>query len=367
MRFRFLVDESSVQGAAWEYLSHDMREAHLSLLFRLYYGMRPFIPLGIRHRLQRHRPVTCGPNWFMPDTFIKTMCDAVGRGNSLPIIHPWPDNARFAFVLTHDVESSTGLKNIERIAAMEEELGFRSSWNFVPHRYRIDMGLIADLQRRGFEIGVHGFNHDGRLYNSLREFRRRVPAMQRALKKFGAVGFRSPMAHRNLDWLQALDIEYDSSCFDVDPYQPMPGGVGAVWPFMFGRFVELPYTLPQDHTLFVVRGECDASTWSRKLHFLSRTSGLALMLTHPDYLATDELRNVYRGFLEHVKCNEQYWHALPIDVARWWQIRDATTMKLLSTGEWTITGPAPDRTSVSAIDVDGDSLCLRLIQKTRAL
>jgi peptidoglycan/xylan/chitin deacetylase (PgdA/CDA1 family) len=366
MRFRFLIDESGVQAAARRYLVRDMQQARLSLLFRLYYHVRRLVPMRLRRELQKHRPVACGPDWFIPSGFVKTIRDTIGRGNQLTVIHPWPDNACFGFVLTHDVESADGLRNVERLAAIEEDLGFRSSWNFVPYKYRIDMGLIADLRQRGFEIGIHGYNHDGRLYSSLREFRRRVPAIQDALRKFSAVGFRSPMVHRNLDWLQALDIEYDASCFDIDPYQPMPGGVGAVWPFVFGRFVELPYTMPQDHTVFNVREENSSDTWTRKIDFISRISGLALMLTHPDYLRTDQLRGVYRGFLDHVRCQGQYWHALPRDVARWWQIRDATTTHRLPSGEWTISGPSPDRASIAAIDVDGDALQLRVVQKTQA-
>jgi hypothetical protein len=122
--------------------------------------------------------------------------------------------------------------------------------------------------------------------------------------------------------MQMLDIEYDSSCFDTDPFQAMPGGIGSLWPLVTGRFVELPYTLPQDHTLLIGLGETTDRIWTEKLSMIARWSGMALMLTHPDYLDTVERRELYRGFLTKVRDANGYWHALPRDVARWWRTRE---------------------------------------------
>jgi hypothetical protein len=44
----------------------------------------------------------------------------------------WPEGKKFAFVLTHDVENCAGLANYRSLAHLEIELGFRSSFNFVP-------------------------------------------------------------------------------------------------------------------------------------------------------------------------------------------------------------------------------------------
>ena len=105
------------------------------------------------------------------------------------------------------------------------------------------------------------------------------------------------MVHRNLDWFQTLAAEYDASCFDIDPFQAMAGGVGGVWPFLVGKFVELPYTLPQDHTLFIALGDTTNSIWIRKLEYLRPLAGMALMLTHPDYLMDEHCVDAYRQFL----------------------------------------------------------------------
>jgi peptidoglycan/xylan/chitin deacetylase (PgdA/CDA1 family) len=252
-------------------------------------------------------------------------------------------------VPTHDVETADGMKRIEAIANLEERLGFRSSWNIVPHKYPVDRGLLRDLQHRGFEIGVHGYNHDGKLFLSRAMFDRRSPAINAAIRSLGAVGFRAPMVHRNLNWLQALDIEYDASCFDADPYQAMPGGVGGVWPFIAGRFVELPYTLPQDHSLFVALNERDGRIWEEKLKYVARLGGMALVITHPDYLDADFRIDAYRGLLEQAREMAGMWSVLPAEVAAWWRQRDASTAWRDADGEWRIEGPAAARGRAAAL------------------
>jgi peptidoglycan/xylan/chitin deacetylase (PgdA/CDA1 family) len=259
------------------------------------------------------------------------------------MIHPWPDGAQFSFVLTHDVETADGMRRIAAIADLEEELGMRSSWNIVPHKYPLDWGLIRDLQDRGFEIGVHGYNHDGKLFTSRSTFRRRTPAMNAALTDFDAVGFRAPMVHRNLEWLQSLNVDYDASCFDVDPFQSMPGGVGGMWPFIAGKFVELPYTLPQDHIVFIALGERDGRIWQAKLDYISRLCGMALIITHPDYLDSELRIGLYRDLMLRAREMAGVWHALPKDVAAWWRERDESQLAMGTDGSYFVQGPAANR------------------------
>jgi peptidoglycan/xylan/chitin deacetylase (PgdA/CDA1 family) len=333
-----------------EALAADISGAQLSRMFRTYYALRGLLPLRLRQMLQRFRRVTVAPRWAYPDDFIQTLAARLPQcDDPLTVIHPWPDQLAFAFVLTHDVETADGMRQIRQIADLEEELGFRSSWNFVPYKYAIDRGLLRELTERGFEIGVHGYNHDGRLFASRAEFDRRVPAINDALRSWGAVGFRAPMVHRNLRWMQSLEIQYDASCFDSDPYQAMPGGVGGVWPFIAGRFVELPYTLPQDHTLLIVRNERDYRLWSEKLAYLSELNGMALAITHPDYLDSPRRLDLYRGLLCGARDLAGMWHALPRQVAAWWRLRDVLKLRKTAAGNWEIEGPAASRARLATI------------------
>ena len=319
IRGRFFPEETAAADVLLRTFHHDQASATLSAAFRLYYLLRPFIPIPLRQKLQRSRNsgLDAAPDWFVPPA-LEEFQAAVNE--PIHIVHPWPDASGYAFVLTHDVETADGFSRIAKLADIEEEAGFRSSWNLVPHKYPIDRGLVDDLQSRGFEIGIHGYNHDGRLFASKAVFDRRALAINRALEEYNSVGFRAPMVHRNLGWLQSLNVEYDASCFDVDPFQAMPGGTGSLWPFFVGRFVELPYTLPQDHTLFVTLGHDHTGVWKKKLDLIRASAGMALMLTHPDYLGDRQL-GLYSDFLAQVR-HTDYWHALPRDVAAWWRHRD---------------------------------------------
>src|SRR5206468_2742531 len=91
-------------------------------------------------------------------------------------------------------------------------------------------------------------------------------------------------------------------------------------------YVELPYTLPQDSTLFLVLGETSIDTWVRKLDWVAQHGGLALVIVHPDYMNFDGRRSpseyraqLYQDFLKYVanRYRSKCWFALPRDVAKY--------------------------------------------------
>lgn len=231
----------------------------------------------------------------------------------------YPNGYQFAVVLTHDVETEEGLRRVPKIIELECRYGLRSSWNIVPFKYPVDPGILQEIRSAGHEIGVHGYNHDGRLFWSHSEFNRRAQKINEILKEWGAVGFRAPMVHRNLTWMQKLDVLYDASCFDYDMFQPFPGGVKSIWPFIAGHIVELPYTLPQDHTLFIVLNQKDATLWRTKADWLIQHRGVLLLITHPDYLDSAERCAVYEEFLDYLVKKEGGWKALPRELASFWR------------------------------------------------
>lgn len=263
----------------------------------------------------------------------------------------WPDHKKFGFVLTHDVESAAGLRRCRELMHLEMEMGFRSSFNFVPEGdYRVPRELREELQANGFEIGIHDLNHDGRLYQSRRDFNQKAARINEYLREWKAVGFRSAFMMNNLDWLHELQIQYDASTFDTDPFEPQPEGRHTIFPFWVPSpsapksegegngstsasrpngsrpgYVELPYTLPQDSTLFLLLREGTSEVWMNKLSWLAANGGMVLLDTHPDYMSFSKTRpdmgeypvGFYRSFLEHIRSEYagQYWHALPSEVA----------------------------------------------------
>jgi hypothetical protein len=146
--------------------------------------------------------------------------------------------------------------------------------------------------------------------------------MRAAAERWGAVGFRAPATQRRWEWMPLLGFDYDSSYPDTDPYEPQAGGCCSSVPFFNGELVELPITVPQDHTVFEILGGEDESLWIEKIEFLRARGGMALMLTHPDYLPEGGLAfRAYERVLARYADDTTAWKALPRDVAAWWRRR----------------------------------------------
>lgn len=246
----------------------------------------------------------------------------------------WYQGKKFALVLTHDVEQRAGHDRCVDLMNIEKELGFVSSFNFVPERYKVDKDLREKLVKNGFEIGVHGLKHDGKLFRSKKIFNERALKINKYLAEWDAVGFRAPAMHHNLEWIAELNIEYDLSTFDTDPFEPQSDGVGTVFPFWYESkadhrkgYVEMPYTLVQDFTLLVLMREKDCSIWKRKLDWVVEKNGMVLLNVHPDYIEFNNSDkeyekfpvNIYTDFLRYVKNKYagEYWNPLPKDLARY--------------------------------------------------
>lgn len=238
----------------------------------------------------------------------------------------WKDNKKFAFVLTHDVELQGGHDKSLQLMRLEKNLGFRSSFNFVPERYRVSSIVREELVRNGFEVGVHGLNHDGKLFSSREIFLKRAKKINEYLKQWNSVGFRAPAMHHNLEWQHDLNIKYDLSTFDTDPFEPQPDGVGTIFPFFVKNnystygYWEFPYTLVQDFTLLILMKEETIDIWKKKLDWIADKGGMALLNIHPDYINFNNEKKVeefpvklYEDLLSYVskKYKDEYWNPLP--------------------------------------------------------
>lgn len=308
------------------------------LLRDLYYLIKPTLPRRLRMMLRRRYA-----------TRIRSRSAGVWpilqEAGNRPAGWPgWPGQHRFAFVLTHDVEGVRGLEQCRRLAELEMRLGFRSSFNFVPDGdYSATAELRGWLQDHGFEVGVHDLHHNGRLYSDRAGFARKAARINQYVREWNASGFRSGFMHHNLDWLGDLDVLYDSSTFDTDPFEPQPDGVHTIFPFFVDRsapdkntggqgrdgYVELPYTLPQDSTLFLILGERDTTIWQQKLAWIAEKEGMALLNSHPDYVDFDTGRSShaaypaswYEDFLAYVNSAHRgrFWNPLPRELAGWYR------------------------------------------------
>jgi peptidoglycan/xylan/chitin deacetylase (PgdA/CDA1 family) len=323
-----------------------------------YYSVRPMLPrrlqIALRRAYSRVQRRATFPRWPVEPS-LHDFYDLVLRWSSeladspVPWISPWPEGRTWALVLTHDVETAAGVELLPVLRDVEQRLGYRSSWNFVPGRYQVEEELVQDLWRTGFEVGLHGLRHDGRDLDP-QELPRRLPQMRRYAEDWGAVGFRSPATQRAWSTMSGLPFEYDSSYPDTDPFEPQAGGCCSWLPFLIGDLVELPITLAQDHTLFVILGVQDGRVWCDKVEHIRSRGGLALVLTHPDYLSGSPLAAAYEELLTRYLDDPQVWRALPAAVADWWRRRAASSLVREGTG-WRVVGPAAAEAGVSLTHV----------------
>lgn len=319
-----------------------------AVLLRLYYALRPALPrslqIALRRMFTRVQSKATFPRWPI-ETALHDLYEwlfgqltAFARG-PVPWLDLWPDGRSWALVLTHDVETEAGYRDLHLLRDLERAAGHRSSWNFVPLRYRVDDDVVQALMDEACEIGVHGLLHDGRDLGPLRVFNKRLPAMRDFARRWSAVGFRAPATQRVWERMPLLGFEYDSSYHDTAPYEPTPGGCCSYLPYFNEHMVELPITLPQDHTLYAILQHPDETMWIQKAAHIRSRRGMALVLTHPDYAHDPRVLQGYRRLLQTVQDDPSVWRALPREVSDWWRRRASSTVEDSDTG-WTIRGPA---------------------------
>lgn len=301
------------------------------MLKKIFYIIKPLVPRKLQLQLRRKLIFSKLPSYKDIWPILK------GSEKKPEYFSGWPEGKQFTLVLTHDVEHKRGYDRVIKLMEIEKELGFVSSFNFVPKRdYIVEKELLQNLRENGFDYGVHGLYHDGKLFSSESEFLRRATKINSYLKDWNTNGFRAPAMHHNLDWIGALNIEYDMSTFDTDPFEPQPDGVGTIFPFWVenkrhpeGGYIELPYTLPQDFTPYVLMKETSPKIWIDKLDWIAEHNGMALVNVHPDYIDFENSGknfeefnlNIYTEFLEYVKTKYEgkYWNPLPAEVAAFWK------------------------------------------------
>lgn len=292
---------------------------------KLYYILKPLIPRKLQIlmrqkyaavQMEKHRKT-----WPVLESAAKPPENWNG----------WPFNKEFAVVLTHDVETQKGHDRCLQLLDVEKKHGFRSSFNFVPERYKVSEQLRNFISTNGFEVGVHGLNHDGKLFKDKNTFDERAVKINNYIRTWNARGFRAPAMHHNLEWISQLEIDYDLSTFDTDPFEPQSDGMNTIFPFIYtnknglSSYVEIPYTLVQDFTLFIILNQKNIEIWKKKTDWIVSKGGMVLVNVHPDYINFSSGKNnfdeysidLYSELLVYIKekYSDKYWNALPSEVS----------------------------------------------------
>ena len=308
-----------------------------SLTFKelLFYFIKPLVPRRLqiifRRQIIRQKRNRFAQVWPINENAGKVPADWSG----------WPEKKEFAFILQHDVDTQCGHDKCRKLMDLEEKFGMRSTFYLVPERYIVSYHLIQEIKERGFGVGVHGLKHDGKLFLSYERFRNQAKRINNYFRMWDTTGFSTPSMIRRLEWMHHLEIEYSTSTFDTDPFEPQPEPANTIFPFVINgnsqnrNFIELPYTLPQDFTLFILMQEKDTSVWKRKIDWIAKHGGMALLNSHPDYMNFEDKKcareeypcRFYEDFLRHMHTEYQgrYWHVLSKEIAAVFNITSERT------------------------------------------
>jgi hypothetical protein len=335
----------------------------------IYYLGRPFLPVVMRKHFQqiylRGWKKLPFPTWPVDRTVeniieqLLVFAMRTRKISKLPFIWFWPEGARSCAIMTHDVETSSGAAFCPQLMDLNDSLGIKASFQIVPEkRYPVTSHFLESIRRRGFEVNVHDLNHDGRLFNNRTEFLHRAERINRYAQQFGALGFRSAVLYRNLDWYDALDFSYDMSVPNVAHLDPQRGGCCTILPFFVGKILELPVTTIQDYSLFHVLNDYSTRLWRQQISLILEKHGLISFIVHPDYITGDAARRVYAALLYHLselRSRGETWIALPSEVETWWRLRSELNLVNVG-GSWHIEGKGSERARIASAVLVNDTL-----------
>jgi peptidoglycan/xylan/chitin deacetylase (PgdA/CDA1 family) len=194
---------------------------------------------------------------------------------------------RAEIALTHDIDSPEGFAWVRPIATLEMQYGFRSLWNVVGRKYRIDYGVCDWLADNGFEIGLHGYNHDNKLvFVGEPRIRARLERCRPFMQRYRVRSFRSPSWFRTRELYRVLKDYFQKDYSALDSDILCPGGHGgclSTRPFTFEELTLVPCTVPfEAPLLFGYRPEQVLDFWKEKLSWLQAGGGDIVVNTHPD-------------------------------------------------------------------------------------
>jgi peptidoglycan/xylan/chitin deacetylase (PgdA/CDA1 family) len=217
-------------------------------------------------------------------------------------------------VLTHDIDSPEGLRNlVDRFLPAEEAVGARSTSFVVPCGWKVDEGLVQAAISRGHHLGVHGYDHSNLTpFADQGERRRRLDAAKPFAAKYAAAGYRAPSLLRTRALLRDLRgrYRYDSSIPTSGGLFPVPNnGCASARPFAIEGILELPLSMPRDGSLRFLGYSPDeiAALWIDCADLIARAEGVVMLLTHCErrFSGDDRMLDTYRRFLEHVRTHPE--------------------------------------------------------------
>jgi hypothetical protein len=350
------------------YMGPDGRSTTTSLSAKIYYALRPLLPVNARKHLQKlrlrnwdKRPFPRWPVDFSADNIHNQLLQLSLRATGaerLPFIWFWPEGKSACAMMSHDVETKTGRDFCTTLMDLDDSRGIKGSFTVIPEeRYEVPDAYIDSIHARGHEVAVHDLNHDGHLYDNRPQFLERVAKINEYGRKFRATGFRAAVLYRNQDWFDQFHFAYDMSVPNVAHLDPQRGGCCTVMPYFIGDLLEIPVTDIQDYSLFNILNDYSIDIWKRQTALILSRHGLMSFIIHPDYIIEARARATFEALLDHLanlRDKQNVWTALPREIDQWW--RQRAKMKLVPTGStWKIEGEGSEKARIAwAAETEGE-------------
>jgi peptidoglycan/xylan/chitin deacetylase (PgdA/CDA1 family) len=226
-------------------------------------------------------------------------------------------------LLTHDLDSPEGVRNlVARFLDIEEQVDARSCSYVVPCGWPLDHALLDEVQQRGHEIGVHGYDHSNKTpFVGSAERQRRLDAAKPLFERYGAVGYRAPSLVRTEVLLRDIAplYRYDSSIPTAGGMFPVPNnGCASARPWRLHGIWEIPLTLPRDGSLRFLDYQPAAigRLWRETAEIVARSGGIICLLTHceTNFCGNGPMLAVYRDFLQWLASQPRFWFVRPSDL-----------------------------------------------------
>ena len=237
----------------------------------------------------------------------------------------WPSKKKCAFISTHDIDTAFGQDYIENYFEIEKELNIRSTNFWVTHLYKLNNHLLHQAVKNAFEIGLHDYNHDGKLVMlNQGEIKNRISLSQDFIKEYSVEGVRSPGFLRSMNFYSAIKdlFNYDMSIVDYSFLFPYPGdGCRTSQPLLFENLILFPSSLIRDGEALALglKPKEILNTWIMKYNWLKSKNGLIVLLTHPDkgFSGRKDMLEIYKTFLEYVKNDHDCWISTAGELAKY--------------------------------------------------
>lgn len=235
---------------------------------------------------------------------------------------------RYACLMTHDVDTRSGLQKAKSIKKLEENYDVPSAWYIPSKHYKLDHEIVEELANYG-EIGAHDTCHDGELIRlpeqKLVKRLREAKGSLEKITKCSVEGFRAPLLQHNptiLGGLKEAGYNYDTSIPTWEPKHPRtlrPHGLGTTYPMFFDGVTEIPVSVVQDHQLLYALGlePKEAITeWSSIMALIDELGGCCVLLSHPEYKLFDRSNlAIYEELLNVVASDGKVWLVTPKQLA----------------------------------------------------